>query len=246
MFDEKPRAQMRPCFHVDSACQGQEGLALVQQSIQSNQPYAVAFVDIRMPPGWDGVETTQKLWEVDPTLQVVICTAYSDYSWDELISKVAPAVKPITTVCEMKLTSTPMRAIPRINWNNPVRNVRVRTMLMNCGELGSAKGLMAANTAMEMAVVGPETRCQLDPNNAAMIAGSMAAYRPYSGGMPAMVAKATPCGNTINAPVIPAIRSARVDPLSTMCHQFINGNRRCSQYVRVCWVFKMIGRPMVW
>ena len=73
---------------LDSAYQGQEGLALVQQSIQDHQPYAVAFVDIRMPPGWDGVETTQKLWEVDPNLQVVICTAYSDYSWDELISKV--------------------------------------------------------------------------------------------------------------------------------------------------------------
>ena len=99
---------------------------------------------------------------------------------------------------------------------------------------------MAANTAMEMAVVGPETRCQLEPNSAAMIAGIMAAYKPYSGGIPAMVAKATPCGNTINAPVMPAIRSARVELRSTMCHQFVNGNKRCSQYVRVCRVFKMI------
>ena len=82
---------------------------------------------------------------------------------------------------------------------------------MNSGEPGSAKGLMAANTAMEIAVVGPETRCQLDPNSAAMIAGTMAAYKPYSGGIPAMVAKATPCGNTMSAPVSPAIRSARVD-----------------------------------
>jgi DNA-binding LytR/AlgR family response regulator len=68
--------------------QGQEGWERVQQAIEKNQPYAVAFVDIRMPPGWDGVETTQKLWEVDPCLQVVICTAYSDYSWDELMTKV--------------------------------------------------------------------------------------------------------------------------------------------------------------
>ena len=44
-------------------------------------------VDVRMPPGWDGIETTQKLWEVDPDLQVVICSAYSDYSWDEIIAK---------------------------------------------------------------------------------------------------------------------------------------------------------------
>lgn len=88
LFDGKPEAEARPFFRLDSAYQGREGLALVQQSIQDHQPYAVAFVDIRMPPGWDGVETTQKLWEVDPDLQVVICTAYSDYSWDDLIRKV--------------------------------------------------------------------------------------------------------------------------------------------------------------
>ena len=111
LFGEKPRVEARPCFHVDSACQGQEGLALVQQSIQNNQPYAVAFVDIRMPPGWDGVETTQKLWEVDPYLQVVICTAYSDYSWDELINKVGNSdrllilKKPFDTVEVLQLAS---------------------------------------------------------------------------------------------------------------------------------------------
>jgi signal transduction histidine kinase len=87
LFNEADHAEARPCFQLDSAHQGQEGLALVQQSIQDNRRYAVAFVDIRMPPGWDGVETTQKLWEVDPDLQVVICSAYSDYSWDELTRK---------------------------------------------------------------------------------------------------------------------------------------------------------------
>jgi signal transduction histidine kinase len=88
LFGENPNANGRPTFSIDSAFQGKEGLVLVQQAIQKQQPYAVAFVDIRMPPGWDGVETTQKLWEVDPDLQVVICSAYSDYSWDELMAKV--------------------------------------------------------------------------------------------------------------------------------------------------------------
>ena len=44
----------------------------------------LAFVDMRMPPGWDGVETVKHLWEADPELQVVICTAYSDYSWEQI------------------------------------------------------------------------------------------------------------------------------------------------------------------
>ena len=48
----------------------------------------MAFVDMRMPPGWDGVATISKIWEVYADLQVVICTAYSDYSWDEMIAKV--------------------------------------------------------------------------------------------------------------------------------------------------------------
>lgn len=47
----------------------------------------MAFMDVRMPPGMDGIETTGKIWEMYPDLQVVICTAYSDYSWDEMKSR---------------------------------------------------------------------------------------------------------------------------------------------------------------
>jgi signal transduction histidine kinase len=81
-----PRARLEP-FLIDSAYQGQEARALVEQARDAGKPYAVAFVDMRMPPGWDGVETAERLWEVDPELQIVICTAYSDYSWEELLGK---------------------------------------------------------------------------------------------------------------------------------------------------------------
>jgi PAS domain S-box-containing protein len=74
-------------FEVDSAYQGQEGVVLAQKALQAGLPYAVAFVDVRMPPGMDGVETTLELWELDPDLQVVLCTAYSDYSWGEMFEK---------------------------------------------------------------------------------------------------------------------------------------------------------------
>jgi len=74
-------------FEVDSAYQGQEGVLLAAKAIEAGRPYAMAFVDVRMPPGWDGVETTRKLWELDPNLQVVLCTAYSDYSWGEMFEK---------------------------------------------------------------------------------------------------------------------------------------------------------------
>ena len=74
-------------FQIDSAHQGEEGLALVQESVAQGQPYALAFVDVRMPPGWNGVETIRRIWKVDSRLQAVICTAYSDYSWNQMIEE---------------------------------------------------------------------------------------------------------------------------------------------------------------
>lgn len=76
----------KPSFQLASAFQGREGLVAVQQALRNGHPFEMAFVDIRMPPGWDGIETTQRLWEADPDLQVVICTAYSDYDLDQIVN----------------------------------------------------------------------------------------------------------------------------------------------------------------
>jgi PAS domain S-box-containing protein len=85
---EKPRNVIeRVSFRLDSAFQGQEALALVEKSLVDNDPYALAFMDIRMPPGWDGVETIERIWKICPELQMVICSAYSDYTWEDLISR---------------------------------------------------------------------------------------------------------------------------------------------------------------
>jgi two-component system, NtrC family, sensor kinase len=72
-------------FEIDSAFQGKEGLELVRKANSEGRPYAMAFVDIRMPPGWDGIDTIRRIWQEYPELEVVICTAHSDYSWDEMI-----------------------------------------------------------------------------------------------------------------------------------------------------------------
>jgi signal transduction histidine kinase len=75
------------CFEVDSAFQGEEGLQRVRASLKEGRPYALAFVDVRMPPGMDGVETTERLWREDPDLQVVLCSAYTDYSWEQVVQR---------------------------------------------------------------------------------------------------------------------------------------------------------------
>ena len=71
-------------FEIEYAFQGQEGLDIVRKAQEAENPFALAFVDGRMPPGWDGIETISHLWEADPDLQVVLCTAYADYSWSEI------------------------------------------------------------------------------------------------------------------------------------------------------------------
>lgn len=73
-----------PTFQLSTASQGQEGLELVRGSLAAGRPYAMVFVDMRMPPGWDGLETIQRIWEIDSQIETVVCTAYSDYSWQDL------------------------------------------------------------------------------------------------------------------------------------------------------------------
>ena len=74
-------------YQLDYASQGKEGYEKVKQALRQEQPYQLAFVDMRMPPGWDGLETIETIWQVDPHIQIVICTAYSDYSWEEITER---------------------------------------------------------------------------------------------------------------------------------------------------------------
>jgi PAS domain S-box-containing protein len=86
LFGVVPESHPNVRFEVDSAYQGKDGYDKVVSARSEGRPYAMAFMDVRMPPGWDGIETAERIWEVDPEVQIVICTAFSDYSW-ETISK---------------------------------------------------------------------------------------------------------------------------------------------------------------
>jgi diguanylate cyclase (GGDEF)-like protein/PAS domain S-box-containing protein len=74
-------------FEMASASHGAEALEMHTASLLAGQPYAMAFVDMRMAPGWDGVETVERLWQVDPRLQIVFCTAFTDYSWSDVLAR---------------------------------------------------------------------------------------------------------------------------------------------------------------
>jgi diguanylate cyclase (GGDEF)-like protein len=93
LFGEAVVAAARPNFDIDSAYQGQEGVAMVHQALAEGRPYAMAFVDMRMPPGWDGLKTIERLWATDPDVQVVICSAHTDYDWTEVVQRLGHSDK---------------------------------------------------------------------------------------------------------------------------------------------------------
>jgi diguanylate cyclase (GGDEF)-like protein len=87
LFGTPVATAVRPNFEIDSAHQGQEGVKMAGQAVAEGRPYAMAFVDMRMPPGWDGLETIEHLWKTDPDVQVVICSAHTDYDWTEVVAR---------------------------------------------------------------------------------------------------------------------------------------------------------------
>lgn len=72
-------------YQVDCANNGEEAIEMVEKSLVDKNPYALVFMDFRMPPGINGVETTSKIWKKCPHTEVVLVTAFSDYSMDQVV-----------------------------------------------------------------------------------------------------------------------------------------------------------------
>ncbi|OHB81927.1 MAG: hypothetical protein A2Z38_08815 [Planctomycetes bacterium RBG_19FT_COMBO_48_8] len=85
--DKNNELTIKSVYELDFASQGKEGCEKIRVACSENRPYELTFVDMRMPPGWDGLKTIEHIWEIDPKVQVVICTAYSDYSWGEITER---------------------------------------------------------------------------------------------------------------------------------------------------------------
>jgi len=89
LFGEESPTAPHTNFEPTHAMQGQEALELVLGSLKQAKPFALAFVDVRMPPGWNGIETVERLWQHDEEIEIVLCTAYSDFSWEEIAGRLA-------------------------------------------------------------------------------------------------------------------------------------------------------------
>ncbi len=87
LFGASAATERAQRFDVDFAQQGRQGYDSIRRARDEGHPYALAIVDMRMPPGWDGLETIDHIWKVDPEIQIVICTAFTDYDWHQIIGR---------------------------------------------------------------------------------------------------------------------------------------------------------------
>src|SRR5688500_4996792 len=93
LFGDQPAVRTQPLFDVEFALQGEQGVEMVRAACLQGRPFAMAFIDMRMPPGWDGLETIERLWAIDPDVQVVICSAHSDHDWIDFVARLGTSDK---------------------------------------------------------------------------------------------------------------------------------------------------------
>jgi two-component system, sensor histidine kinase and response regulator len=145
-------------YEIDSAFQGRQALEMVRRAAREGRPYALAFIDVRMPPGWDGVETVRHIWAEYPDLEVVICTAYSDYSWEDIVrnlgqcGKLLILKKPFDNV-EVRQLACALTEKWRLEWQARLKfdelEEMVRSRTRELAEM--AEGLREAKLAAESA-----------------------------------------------------------------------------------------------
>ncbi|HET7504726.1 MAG TPA: hybrid sensor histidine kinase/response regulator [Kofleriaceae bacterium] len=83
-------APLQPTYELCLLHQGEQAVRATAEARAADQPFACAFVDIRMPPGIGGIETVARIWQMCPDLEVVLCSAYSDYSWEDIAQRLDP------------------------------------------------------------------------------------------------------------------------------------------------------------
>jgi diguanylate cyclase (GGDEF)-like protein len=167
LFGDSTTAVSQPDYELHFAHQGKQGAALVAAAMSRNLPFALAFVDMRMPPGWDGLETIEHLWGLDPDLQVVICSAHSDYDWTDVIERLGHSDKLLV----LKKPFEPIEVLQCVSaltrkWRD-ARVVRRQLQSLEHMVAVRTKGLEAANSqlrhlATHDALTGLPNRVLLD------------------------------------------------------------------------------------
>ena len=87
LLDEDFPHRGKEPFELNCVDNGMSGCDLVKYAKAQGSPFAVAFLDLRLHHGWDGIETIERIWDEDPGVQVVLCTAHPDFGWSEALPR---------------------------------------------------------------------------------------------------------------------------------------------------------------
>jgi len=93
LFDEASDAEDTPHFEIVSCSQGQDAVDAAMEAANDGQPFDVVILDVRMPPGIDGVEAGRQIRNLDPDVEIVFVTGFSDVPREELERRVPPPMK---------------------------------------------------------------------------------------------------------------------------------------------------------
>jgi signal transduction histidine kinase/CheY-like chemotaxis protein len=80
-------------YVVDTAGQGEIAFEMVKKANEKDEPYALMFLDMRMPPGWDGLKTAKAIRDADRNIEIVIMTAYADHDQKQIAETVGTPEK---------------------------------------------------------------------------------------------------------------------------------------------------------
>jgi signal transduction histidine kinase len=148
--ERTPKNRSTPAMEVEVSCSGEIACQMVQRARAAGRPFSVAFVDMRMPGGWDGLRTIEALWRADASLQIVICTAHSDVGWDEIIDRLGVSDqllilhKPVHPI-EVRQLACALS----VKWSMREERERAQALLIQSSKL-AAVGQLAAGVAHEI------------------------------------------------------------------------------------------------
>lgn len=168
LFGQREDRPAHAGFELEFAAQGEQGVEMVRRARAENRPYALAFVDVRMPPGIDGVETTARIWQLDPDIQIVICTAYSDHTWEQILLRLGRSdrlvvlKKPFDNIEVLQLADTLTQRWQGASVMQRHLQVLQQVIADRTNELQAANQQLAVASQFEQAALSTQARLRSD------------------------------------------------------------------------------------